>query len=191
MKTLISIDPGKSTGIVIGTYSDTEPFKLTHYFQFEGGAEGFLEKVTSYYDERGWPEDRLEIGPEVFDLGDTGPSGSITVIAEKFTARGSANKFSYKTDALEPLRVEGAILALGLRPTWVSPQHQYFAGGESKNSSTNAHRWLKDNGFHITGKHVGCPDANDARSALLHAISFLRRTEHKPTLEKYFPEEEE
>ena len=30
MKTLISIDPGLSSGVVVGTYSDTEPYKLTH-----------------------------------------------------------------------------------------------------------------------------------------------------------------
>lgn len=186
MKTLISIDPGKSTGIAVGTYSDTEPFKLTHVFQIEGGVEGFLEKVTSYYDERGWPEDRLEIGPEVFDLSDTGDKGSITVIAEKFSARGSANKFAYKTGDLEPLRVEGAILALGITPTWVSPASQYFAGGESNNPTTNAHRWLKANGLHVTGKDVNCKDANDARSAILHCISYLRRQNHIPTLQRFF-----
>lgn len=44
MKTLISIDQGMSTGVICGTYSDTEPFRVTHAFQIEGVDEFVLER---------------------------------------------------------------------------------------------------------------------------------------------------
>lgn len=199
MKTLITIDPGKSTGVAIGTYSDTEPYKLTHAFQIEGGVEGFLKRVSHYqitddfsnsYGETCFSVDAHD-GREGLthwygDVFEEEYSPDTTFLVEKFTARGGANAFSYRTEALEALRVEGAILALGINPTWVSPPHMYFMSGESKNPMTNAHRWLKEHGLHVTGKDVGCKDANDARSAILHSVSWLRRQKHKPTLEAYF-----
>lgn len=201
MKTLISIDCGMSTGIAVGTYSDEQPYELTHAYQIEGGVEGFLRVVSYYtvdddfsnaYGETFFSVDTMR-GFEGFvhwhtaTFDDDGSSNTV-FIAEKFTARGGANQFAYRTEALEPLRVEGALLALGIDPIWVSPQHMYFMSGESKNPMTNAHRWLKANGLHVTGKDVGCKDANDARSAILHSISYLRSIKHKPTLEKYFKE---
>lgn len=219
MKTLISIDPGLSTGLIIGTYSDTEPLRVTHAFQIEGGVEGFLKNIRvthgedwnlhsygvmhlpgmksvelyryeMYYHE-GWDEceEDHECPEEV-------RSKNVTVLAEKFTARGSANAgFSYRTDALEPLRVEGAILALGIKPTWVSPQQQYFMGGDSKSEKLkNRNAWFKEHkdlGYYITGKDVGYKDADDARSALAHCISFLRREKHLPTLGLFRTEEDD
>lgn len=180
MNTLISIDPGLSTGVICGTYSDTEPFRVTHAFQIEGGVEGFLSKVKLSQTSLGVFG---HISESYYFNGDT-PK---TVLVEKFTARGSANAgFSYRTDALEPLRVEGAILALGVMPTWVSPQQQYFLGGGSKAEKLkNRNAWFKEHkdlGYYITGKDVGCKDADDARSALAHCISYLRREKHLPTL---------
>lgn len=209
-KTLISIDPGMSSAIVVGTYSDTQPYELTHAFQIEGGLGGFLEAVHVSHGED-WGMNlygNLHIYRKNFELysgreaymhgsGDFCEGEECacvetvydraTVICEKFKPRGAGNNFAYKTNDLEPLRIEGAIRAMGIDPVWVQPAQQYFAGGDSKSSTTNAHRWLKANGLHITGKDVGCKDANDARSALLHSISYLRRMKHKPTLDKYFP----
>lgn len=214
MKTLISLDPGVSTGLCVGTYSDTEPFKLTHFFQIEGGVEGFLKNVRvthgedwsmlSYgvihlperksvelyrnelYYHDGWEEcEEDHFCPE------EDRSEGVTVIAEKFTARGGANTgFSYRTKDLEPLRIEGAMLAMGLEPNWVSPPQQYFSGGEGKAKKKQAqHRWLKEKGLYVTGKMVGCDNADDVRSAIAHAIAFLVRQKHRPTIEHYFPKE--
>lgn len=190
MKTLISIDPGMSTGVICGTYSDTEPFRVTHAFQIEGGVEGFLDSFRF--------RDTLKTEyPMVSVQGQcVSRASEITTLAEKFTARGSANAgFSYRTDALEPLRVEGAILALGINPHWVQPPQQYFVGGESKAEKLkNRNAWFKEHkglGYYITGKDVGCKDADDARSALAHCISYLRREKHLPTLSLFRKEEGE
>ena len=179
MKTLISIDPGMSTGLAVGTYSDTEPFKLTHFFQIEGGVEGFIDFFDPAYDDMWFlGGDRLKL----FER---------EVVAEKFNARGGANSgFAYKTRDLEPLRIEGAMLAMGLNPTWTSPAQQYFSGGEGKAKKKQAqHRWLKEKGLYVTGKMVGCDNADDVRSAIAHAIAYLVRSKHRPTIEHYFPKE--
>lgn len=213
MTILVSIDPGKSTGIAVGTYSETEPFDLKQVFQIEGGVEGFVKDVRVNHGED-WGLNLygvLYIGRKGVDLysdreqslhstGGYCDDGECydcfetvrdeaTVVVEKFTARGSGNGFSYRTDALEPLRVEGAILAMGIRPIWRSPQHQYIAGGKGSEAKKRQAAWLKEHGFYVTGKTVGCKDADDARSATAHALSYLRSIKHKPTLDKYFRED--
>lgn len=194
MKTLISIDPGLSSGVIAGTYSDEEPFRVTHAFQIEGGVEGFLESVWHfegaseiYYGNHKFlqfPEgDPIQLTPESW-------TGRAQFIVEKFTARSvSAGGFSYRTRDLEPLRVEGAILALGIEPQWMNPAQQYILGGKSlQEKLKNRNAWLKEHaelGYYLTGKSVGQGDANDARSALSHCISWLRRNKHQPTLELF------
>lgn len=209
MKTLISIDPGMSTGLIVGTYSDTEPFRVTHAFQIEGGVAGFLENVRHYDDTDDFSSGGTWFSVEHFsgefkkglvmwfgDILGLDYEEPPTFLAEKFTARGSANAgFSYRTDSLEPLRVEGAILALGIKPTWVSPAQQYILGGDSKAEKLkNRNAWFKEHkdlGYYIMGRDVGCKDADDARSALAHCISYLRREKHKPTIDLFRKEENE
>lgn len=191
MKTLISLDPGVSTGLIAGTYSDDTPFELTHAFQIEGGVEGFVEKVKTSENGYGDLLIRIRDTPEADVV--LGDEVEMTVLVEKFNARGSANAgFSYTSKSLEPLRIEGAILALGIEPTWVQPPQQYFLPGEGKaDRKKKQHAWMKENGYYIAPKDVGCKDADDARSALAHAISWLRRQKHKPTLEMFRGENDE
>lgn len=191
MKTLISLDPGFSTGLCVGTYSDDTPFELTHAFQIEGGVEGFLKRVSTF--ENGYGDFLVAIKDSTGSFaGETvGEETELTVLVEKFNARGSANAgFSYTTASLEPLRVEGAILALGIKPQWVQPAQQYFLGGKDKaEKKKRQHKWMKDSGYFISPKSVGAKDADDARSALAHCISYLRRQKHKPTLDLFREEE--
>lgn len=183
MKTLISIDPGQSTGLIVGTYSDDAPFELAHAFQIEGGVEGFSKSVrfdwhwvnqksTLCMYQPDWYEEPIQITEDT------------TVLVEKFNARGSANAgFSYTSKSLEPLRIEGALIAMGVPITWTQPPQQYFLPGKDKaEKKKRQHAWLKENGFAIMPKDVGCSDADDARSATAHAISWLRRQRHEPTL---------
>lgn len=190
MKTLISIDPGQSTGLIAGTYSEDTPFELTHAFQIEGGVEGFVmrfdfRKRTLH----GRPVSRVQV------LNEKG-WGLCDVLAddflvEKFSARGAAaGPFALKTDALEPLRVEGALIAMGVPITWVQPPQQYFLPGKDKaEKKKRQHAWLKENGYAIMPKDLGTKDADDARSACAHAISWLRKF-HKPTQDMFRKESE-
>ena len=197
MKHLISIDPGWSTGLVIGTYSESEPFKVERAYQIEGGVEEFAPRVRHEYCTDDFSDSYgstffTVTGPEGFlseyflaygGLDDEASEDDVTFLVEKFNARGSANKrFSYTTKSLEPLRVEGALIARDVPITWVQPQQQYGFGGKDKaEKKKRQHAWLKENGYYVAPKAVGSKDADDVRSALAHAILWLRRQKHQPT----------
>ena len=133
---ILSIDCGVSTGIALIGYSDNEPPTLECAWQFSGGVVGLLawcnrHYAEAYYDLE-WGE---EYAPAIRPSGPTGPRlyledetgtrytddgdevevihnrKNVTIIAEKFTARNTRG-FSYTTASLEPLRGEGALIAL-------------------------------------------------------------------------------
>lgn len=168
----IWVDGGVSTGIALVSYSDTEPLKVEQVWQVGNGVRGFLD----WY----WLHS--------FEL----PTPDMTYFSEKFTPRQSLT-----LAASTPLLVEGAMIGLGLIPTYEEdptryghPSAQYFTGGTSltdKKKRSNA--WLKAHGFYFTGKDVGQKDADDCRSAVRHAIAHRRREKHLPTLNAYFKEE--
>lgn len=188
MPSIISIDPGLSTGFVIGYYMDDTPLVLEKVYQFPNGAEGVIQHV---YRDRGYDyecDDLVIQDPNAKGFGGlVSRELPMTILVEKFTARGGGNSgFSYRTKDLEALRVEGVLLTWDVPLTWVSPPQQYFLGGKDKAAKKKAqHKWLKDHGYYISPKSVGCPDADDARSATAHIISYLRRIKHKPTLEMF------
>lgn len=179
---LLSIDPGKSSGIAQLSYNPLGVW-LENVWQFSGGVVAL----------RDWRE--REIGPT--ELGQAvrtfhgypAELNRTDIITEKFTARATKG-FSYRTDALEPLRCEGALIALGIMPDydvkekrWLDPNHQYLVGGKDKaDKKKRQHKFLKDSGFYVTGKQLDSPDADDARSAIAHGISYLARVKkHKPS----------
>lgn len=189
MKTLISIDPGKSSGVAIGTYSDTEPYKRTHAFQIEGGLLPFLNQVH-------YIEDAVHTLSICGEKWRTVWDKDWVFISEKFTPRQSLTLAS-----AEPLRIEGALIARRImpdyiqgkpNPLWNQPIQQYFSGGHDlKSRKKAAYEFLRRHDLYLTGKQVGCKDAHDAMSATLHAISWLRRQHHEPTLRAYWPDEKE
>ena len=213
MTALISIDPGMSSGIAVGTYSDTEPFQLTHVFQIEGGLKGFVKNVRYIVHDYG-DYGSLFVSREQFNLWDTlypvcdcvsdDCSCPLVVreelgevICEKFTPRPNG-KGGLTLASVEPLRIEGHLVGSGIMPdypdkAWRQPSSQYFMcptrGVTLPEKKKAANKWLRENGFYFTGKDVGCKDADDARSATLHALSYLRKF-HRPTQEKYFKEEQ-
>lgn len=136
--------------------ADTPP-RLLSGWQITGGAEGL----------RDW-------------LNGMSPFTS-KVIEEKFNARNTGG-FSYTTASLEPLVCEGVMLSYGLPNEWVQPPQQYIFGGKGKaEKKKRQHRALRDLGFYRTGKDFGTPDADDFRSAMAHALSWLMRSGHEPT----------
>lgn len=167
----IWVDGGVSTGIALVSYSDTEPLKVEQVWQVGNGVRGFLD----------WFIDADFEGHVPY-----------TVYSEKFTPRQSLT-----LAASTPLVIEGAMIALGLIPTYDEdpsryqhPAAQYFTGGTSladKKKRSNA--WLKEHGFYFTSKDVGQKDADDCRSAVRHAIAHRRKQKHLPTLNAYFKED--
>ena len=169
---LLSFDLGISTGVSLLSYTETTVPVLEGAWQFPGGVAGLL----------GWYEDDFW-GPEVPNMA----VGELEIIAEKFTARATKG-FSYRTDALEPLRCEGALIALRMMPDyspkekrWRDPSYQYLVGGKGAGAKKRQHRFLKESGYYRTGKDFGTPDADDFRSSCAHALNYLAREGHKPS----------
>lgn len=167
---LLSIDPGLSTGISLISYEENEAPKLERSEQFGGG----VEALVSWIKDNHYDRNRL-----------------VTVIAEKFTARNTKG-FSYTTASLEPLRCEGALIALDVMPDysakekrWKDPALQYLVGGSSLSDKRKRQaKFLKDIGFYRTGKDFGTPDADDFRSSAAHGLNYLaRELKHKPTFD--------
>lgn len=185
---VLSIDPGLSSGIALLSYEEDSPAELVEAWQFTGGVAGLLD----------WTDIHMTLSVHDLDedvdfVGISGWPGWVrfTAIAEKFTARNTRG-FSYTTASLEPLRGEGALIALGLMPDytvaekrWRDPALQYFAGGSGKaEKKKRQHAFLKANGFYRTGKDFGTADADDYRSAASHGIVYIaRELKHKPTFE--------
>lgn len=199
-KTLISIDPGLSSSVVIGTYSDTEPYRRTHAFQFGDGLRGFMNEVKHYTDTDGFSD---AYGETYFSVKDfylwyVKGSNNVTFICEKFTPRPNPAGGGLALKSAEPLLCEGFLVSAGVMPyyshepkadnsLWRAPSQMYFSGGKNLSERKKLARlWRIKHGLHLTGKDVGQPDSDDANSATMHAISYLRAIRHSPTLEHYF-----
>ncbi len=179
---VLAFDPGKSSGIALIQYNE-ESVSLKKAWQVEGGTAGLIDFTWKVMDNgEGWGAWRVpEMGEKNW------PAYPDDIISEKFTPL-SGGGFNQTLDSVEPLRGEGALIALGLMtdypdPKWRRPDRQYLYGGANlAEKKRRAHRFLKDSGFYVTGKDVGCKDANDARSAMLHGLSYLAQVvKHKPT----------
>ena len=170
---LLSLDTGISTGVSLLSYTEDTVPALEGAWQFPGGVVGLLR----WYENDFW-------GPEIPNMS----AEQLEVIAEKFTARATKG-FSYRTDSLEPLRCEGALIAKGLMPDyspkeklWREPSLQYLVGGKGAEAKKRRmHRFLKESGYYRTGKDFGTPDADDFRSSCAHALNYLAREGHLPT----------
>lgn len=169
---VLSIDPGISTGVALLSFEEDSPVELVQGWQFNKGVKGLLEWHYNEFSYLAYDQYRNSV-------------------CEKFTARNTKG-FSYTTASLEPLRGEGALIALGLMPDyavaekrWRDPGLQYFAGGTGKaERKKRQHAFLKGNGFYRTGKAFGTADADDFRSAAAHGINYAaRELKHKPTFD--------
>jgi hypothetical protein len=154
LKLLLSIDPGKQTGIAIGHYGDNEPYTLIKVWQISDGVTGFIE----WWNKTGkqWKNDA-------------------TIVSEKFVLRGS-NKF---VADLEPVKIEGAMQALGIKPVWQLRTDKMFVTDEL----------LKEHNLWQTGKQFGWKDGRDANDAIVHALAYLRKGKHLETLKQYWSKE--
>jgi hypothetical protein len=175
----IAVDPGVSTGVCLFSWGHDRSFLLELVWQFAGGAGG-LHRFLDEKDLRVEGDQLPHIGNVELDA----------IIVEKFTPRGGPG-FSLTQAAAEPLRGEGVLIGHQLEPfiSWAEPSAQYFMGGTNlADRKKRAKDFLKSHDLHLTGRNVGQKDANDAISAILHSVAFMRKIKHKPTLDAMFPE---
>lgn len=179
----LAVDPGMSNGVCLFSWGDEqdEYFKQEKLWQFEGGAPALARFLTI-------KRIRLTVSGELL-IGDI-PLTWMPV--EKFTPR-SHEGFSLTQKSAEPLRGEGVLIGRGFETfiEWQEPSAQYFMGGINlPDRKKRSREFLKLHGLYVTGKLVGQKDANDAISAELHAIAFLRKRRHMPTLMELFGEDD-
>lgn len=185
----ISIDPGMSTGVVLFSWGgeQDEYFKQEEVWQFDGGAR----MLTVFLETRlvAHPGD----APMFYGKRIDRMVSIERIVMEKFTPRGGPG-FSLTQASSEPLRCEGVMIGRGLETyiDWQEPSVQYFMGGaDLRDRKKRSREFLKLHGIYLTGKAVDKKDADDAISAELHAIAWLRRKRHMPTLVEFFFSEEE
>ncbi len=180
----LSIDPGMSSGLCLFSWGDGHGFRRLWVKQIGGGAEGLAAHIEGL---------RLRARHEVQEHKGYAMMAGIRITAlvvERFTPRQNEG-FSLTRDSVEPLRCEGVLLGQRFGPLieWAEPSQQYFIGNSALPKAQKrklAVEFLETHGLELTGADVGQKDANDATSATLHAIAYLRRIRHRPTLVQMF-----
>lgn len=162
MTYLLSIDPGVYTGIALGLFDEETPYTILETWQVPDGAEGL--------------SDFLVLRKPVAN----------TVVSEKFVIRNMAG-FSHTADSVEPLRVEGVLVAVYKDIHWQTPDHQILLKGKtSAETKRLSDGILRDHGLYQSPSALKDRQKNDVNSAIKHALSYLRSTKHQPTIEKYW-----
>lgn len=148
---LLSIDPGKATGIALGYYDRRTPYYLNKAWIVHDGVDGFID----------------------FMLSNSNFSKADERVCERFVLRDNG----WVAD-LEAKAIEGAAKAL----MYGFPIH--FQDRNAKVLVPDD--VLKEHGLWQTGKMVKHTDGRDANDAIIHALGWLARRSHMPTLEYYF-----
>jgi len=182
----LSIDPGLETGVCLFSWSEEQPIIVEGVYQFPHGAAGlaaFLDKEQIRVVNPG-PEGFMKIRGHRLDV----------LVVERFTPRPN-EMFSHTRKSVESLRGEGALISRYFEPfiEWAEPSQQYFMGNSGftlPQKKSLSRGFLKAQDMHVTGGDVGRPNADDAISATLHAVAYLRRKKHRPTLVELFGPEE-
>lgn len=176
MTYLLSIDPGMSTGIVLGRFEDNTEYERLEFWQVEGGLPGLRAWLDIHFNETdsGWWKFR-DIFPYVIE------SYEVTIVCEKFIPWPAPR--SFKLNELEPIRIEGVIEdRFDPEVVWQPATAMVLAGGDTKpQRKRNSDDVLRRMGLWTTGKDVGMKDSNDVNSAQKHAIAYLKNIGHEPT----------
>lgn len=161
-KLILSLDPGKQTGIAAAVYGDNHPYELLNVWQISDGVTGFINWWKT-------------IGTPLIRKHEWEWLQPTQIVSEKFILRNNA----FVADT-EPLLIEGALQALWSLPvTWQQRSDKTLVPDNI----------LRENGLWHTGKQVGWKDARDTNDAIIHAMAYLKKNKHIPTLQKYWGKE--
>lgn len=162
MSYLISFDPGVYSGVALGTLSEKDPYRLLETWQVPNGAEGFKESLI--------------LRKPVADI----------AVSEKFVIRNMAG-FSHTADSVEPLRVEGVLVAVYPEIHWQEPSAQNLVSGKTPSETKRlSDDFLRYHGLYQEPSTIEGRQKNDANSAIKHALAYLKGIGHKPTIDKYW-----
>lgn len=161
---VISIDPGKATGIALGYYDDHHPYSIDGLFLTQDGIRGFRD----WWVENGGPDLILDRETEV--------------VVEGFVLRG--NNF---LPSLLGVEIIGYLKGVDPYDTifWQSRTDKSFSWTNKK----AADELLKAHGLWQTGKKFNHKDGRDVNDAIIHAIAHMKKIGHQPSIAHYFPGE--
>lgn len=175
MTSILWFDPGVSTGIQYGVFTENDPYEMRKIWQITNGVTGL----------RKW----LHGGENTLFL------HSDYVGAEKWIPRPMEGG-SHTLESTLPLVLEGVLIEAEVIPEdgyWQPATAQTLATGGMATPAARRKQTdnlLREKGYWLTGKDVGAPDANDVNSTTRHILHFLCRTlKHKPTIEWLYGEE--
>jgi len=168
-------DPGVSTGIVYGVWTESEHYENREIWQIPNGTRGLDTWIDAHW---GLIRSVNHIG------------------SEKFIPR-PMDGASHTLESTYPLVQEGVLIGRQVMPhypegNWQPAVNQYPVGGETAEDRKKRMDYLlKRAGLWLTGADVGEPDANDALSATRQMIYLVTRTlRHKPTIGWFYGREE-
>ena len=160
---LMTIDPGKSTGIVLGYYDAITPYRLLERWNVLGGLEGFLY----------WWEEHIISGETVFD----------ELVVESFCLDPD-NEFSAD---LTPVHIEGALMTImrdsDIPIIWQPRTDKAALKPYPPDCKTTTQRqrfrfdFLDQYGMFAKGE--ASTDSNDA---VTHSLVHMKKIGHAPSL---------
>lgn len=150
MTYLVSVDPGLATGVTLGSYDDIHAWERIDFWLIKNGLDGFLDWYHGVAPDRAY---------------------SACWVSERFILRD--NDFIANT---EPLRIEGAMIALGLDPIFQQRTDKALCKDEV----------LKRHKLWVTGKQCGHTDGRDVNDSCIHALARMKKLKHLPSLERYW-----
>lgn len=161
---VISIDPGKATGIVIGYYNDEDYYEPSSMFLTQDGIVGFRDWWIAVD------------GDEYLASPDT------EFVVEGFVLRG--NNF---LPSLLGVEIIGFLKGLDVsdRIFWQSRTDKSF----SRTNKKAADELLKAHDLWQTGKRYNHKDGRDVNDAIIHGIAHMKKINHTPSIAHYFPGE--
>lgn len=164
MTHLLSADPGQASGLALGYYDATTPYRLLERYQVLGGLDGFL---------RWWHSDR----PDFDEL-----------VVEKFILD-SRNEF---VADLTPKEIEGALAALlwgsPIQPVYQPRTDKAALVGYPASAKTKAQRQrVRFDFLDRFGMFKPGTQNDDSNDAITHGLVYLKRRKHAPTLRAFWP----
>lgn len=158
MTHILSIDPGKNSGIALGYYDSITPYQLLQRWQVHNGVNGFIDW---WFNER--------------------PDYSVLVV-EKFVLS-AENDF---TASLEPVEIEGALAVLlegeEVQPVWQPRQDKGSLIGYPPEAVTKAQRQrVRFDFLDRYGLFRAGTENDDSNDAVTHSLVYLKRRRHMPT----------
>lgn len=159
----MAVDPGMETGVVVLEFEGDTPARIVRRVQVTGGLDGLVPRLPMRLDQRTVDH----------------------VVCEKFRTTPRV----YRAAELEALRIEGLVKTstywAGVDLEWQYPDSMLLRGsvGSRSENKRAADDTLRDMGLWTTGSQVSRPNANDVNSAMKHAVAFLRKVGHRPTLD--------